>query len=84
MKMKFKYGEGWVVAPEGELEYAGVIAENRSWYDVSMDGSYIGRSDDIDEAEAKLIAAMEMASYWPSCYYVNERGNTTLLILEED
>jgi hypothetical protein len=82
----FKYGPAWVGASEDfDLEGAGIINEVSGGtlghgYNVSLDNRLICAVDDIEEAERQLCLAMNLASYWPDCFYINERGNVTQIV----
>lgn len=50
---------------------------------VALDGKTIGTAGDVESAFALLARAMRDASYWPNVWHVNERGNTTLVVIED-
>jgi hypothetical protein len=62
-----------------ELAAAAVIQDSRDGYAVSLEGHYIDSFREWDDALAALEEEMEAVQYWPDLYYVNERGNVSML-----
>ena len=53
-------------------------------YDVSFAGKHIGTRGNMDAAVGLIVNEMKASQYWPNVWYVNERGNTTLLLITID
>jgi hypothetical protein len=64
---------------DAELESSAVIQDSRDGYAVSLEGQYIDSFREWDDALAALEEEMEAVQYWPDIYYVNERGNVSML-----
>ena len=77
-------GEEDESAPEppdqDELDSAAVITEP-AWgkIGVSFDGRFVGHAKDADDALRMVRKLMKQHNYYPNIYFVNERGNVTLV-----
>jgi len=61
--------------PENEA----VISDSRRGYSVAIEGKHIDDFTDWDDAFEAVQRWMKKNNYYPDIYYVNERGNMSLL-----
>jgi len=66
-----------------EMETGLIIGDaRRGGYDVALEGRFLGHFTEWNDALKFAAQTMVDNSYWPNVFYVNERGNTDLLVLK--
>ena len=67
---------------QGEMESGLVISDTRhGHYDIVLEGKHVETAGSMEEAILSALLFMEKNQYWPNVFYVNERGNTDLLVI---
>ena len=69
-----------VFPPKPNAEGDAFISESRDGYSITVEGSHLATWPSIDAAMDYLWQWAEGAGFYPETWFVNERGNTTLLV----
>ena len=64
-------------------EDAAYIHEHRDGYAISVDGKTIRIVTSQEDAESVLYDYLYRRSYFPNCYYINERGNVEQFVYQD-
>ena len=68
---------------EMEMGYVIQDAKGKAGYDVYHYHKHLFYSDSWDQVIREIVKERNRVGFWPNVFYVNERGNTDLLVIKK-
>ncbi len=79
-RLNIASSRGEIVPDEDDM----YILDVPNGYVVQYEGKHVSMLSTMDAAVGDLVGIMQRDSYWPNVWYVNDHGNTTLLLITVD